>query len=98
MAASPAGKIGDVGPVSTGIKILRFRFLRYAKPEAISRGLSRSVAQPGRALRSGRRGRRFESCRSDQLLTHSTYHRDSYRDRYVGAISLFDREVHARTS
>ena len=26
----------------------------------------RSVAQPGRALRSGRRGRRFESCHSDQ--------------------------------
>ena len=26
---------------------------------------SRSVAQPGRALRSGRRGRRFKSCHSD---------------------------------
>ena len=68
MAASPAGKIGDVRPVSTGIKILRFRFLRCAKPKAISRGLSRSVAQPGRALRSGRRGRRFKSCHSDQGL------------------------------
>lgn len=29
--------------------------------------LFRSVAQPGRALRSGRRGRRFESSHSDQL-------------------------------
>jgi hypothetical protein len=28
--------------------------------------LSRSVAQPGRALCSGRRGRRFESSHSDQ--------------------------------
>ena len=28
----------------------------------------RSVAQLGRALRSGRRGRRFESCHSDFLL------------------------------
>ena len=27
----------------------------------------RSVAQPGRALRSGRRGRRFKSCHSDQV-------------------------------
>ncbi len=27
----------------------------------------RNVAQPGRALRSGRRGRRFKSCHSDQL-------------------------------
>jgi hypothetical protein len=39
--------------------------LRWPKPKAISRVLSRSVAQPGRALRSGRRGRRFESCHSD---------------------------------
>ena len=29
----------------------------------------RSVAQPGRALRSGRRGRRFESSHSDHYLS-----------------------------
>src|SRR6266581_3594649 len=29
---------------------------------------SRSVAQPGRAPRSGRGGRRFKSCHSDQLF------------------------------
>ena len=29
---------------------------------------TRSIAQSGRALRSGRRGRRFESCYSDQKL------------------------------
>src|SRR5262249_56335727 len=29
---------------------------------------SRSVAQPGRAPRSGRGGRRFKSCHSDQYL------------------------------
>ena len=46
-------------------KIPQFRFLRWQKPKAISRGLSRSVAQPGRALLSGSRGRRFESCHSD---------------------------------
>ena len=32
----------------------------------IFRPTCRSVAQPGRALRSGRRGRMFESCHSDQ--------------------------------
>src|SRR5690349_12563568 len=32
------------------------------------RGQHRSVAQPGRAPRSGRGGRRFKSCRSDQHL------------------------------
>ena len=34
---------------------------RYIRPSG------RSVAQPGSALRSGRRGRRFKSCHSDQL-------------------------------
>ena len=37
-----------------------WRYGRY------TRRLSRSVAQPGRALCSGRRGRRFESSHSDQ--------------------------------
>ncbi len=44
-------------------------FLRCGEGDAISRGLSRSVAQPGRALRSGRRGRRFESCHSDHFAS-----------------------------
>ena len=48
------------------VQIPWFGFLRCGEGDAISRGLSRSVAQPGRALRSGRRGRRFESCHSDQ--------------------------------
>src|SRR6202007_2093923 len=47
------------------LKISKIGFLQCVKGDAISRGLSRSVAQPGRALRSGRRGRRFESCHSD---------------------------------
>ena len=34
---------------------------------------SRSIAQPGRALRSGRRGRRFESCYSDQISNLSFF-------------------------
>ena len=33
-------------------------------------GACRSVAQPGRAPRSGRGGRRFKSCHSDQYLAH----------------------------
>jgi hypothetical protein len=36
-------------------------------------GLSRSVAQPGRALCSGRRGRRFESSHSDQGFSKSGF-------------------------
>ena len=31
---------------------------------------NRGVAQFGRALRSGRRGRKFESCRLDFIQTH----------------------------
>ncbi len=33
----------------------------------------RSIAQPGRALRSGRRGRRFESCYSDHEFKPLVY-------------------------
>ena len=44
--------------------IARVRGLRY-----IARG-RRSVAQPGRALLSGGRGRRFKSSHSDQLFCH----------------------------
>ena len=39
---------------------------RLRNAASISR-VSRSVAQPGRAPRSGRGGRRFKSCRSDQF-------------------------------
>ena len=31
------------------------------------------MAQFGRALRSGRRGRKFESCRLDELYRHSSW-------------------------
>jgi hypothetical protein len=47
----------------------------------------RSVAQSGRALRSGRRGRRFKSCHSDQFSRLFDVYRDSYRDRYVLSIT-----------
>ena len=42
-----------------------------SKPVIAERALARcrSVAQPGRALRSGRRGRRFKSCHSDHFPT-----------------------------
>ena len=67
------------GLFSLVVKMGRNGRLRPIKPMAISRVLTsgrrrqasphgRSVAQPGRALRSGRRGRRFESSHSDHLL------------------------------
>jgi hypothetical protein len=40
--------------------------LAHARPRRYMPALGRSVAQPGRALCSGRRGRRFESSHSDQ--------------------------------
>jgi hypothetical protein len=40
---------------------------RSAKPGNLARG-NRGVAQPGRALRLGRRCRRFKSCHPDQLF------------------------------
>src|SRR5882672_2661136 len=42
--------------------------LRPAGAVVIRPANSRSVAQPGRAPRSGRGGRRFKSCHSDQYL------------------------------
>ena len=67
------------GLFSLTVKMGRNGRLRPIEPMAISRVLTsgrrrqasphgRSVAQPGRALRSGRRGRRFESSHSDHLL------------------------------
>ena len=42
--------------------------LQVQNRDGISRSVSRSVAQPGRAPRSGRGGRRFKSCHSDHYL------------------------------
>src|ERR1700736_6513017 len=65
MAASPAGRICVFRPTFMGgassIRVLAVRETQGYKPPSC-----RSVAQPGRALRSGRRGRRFKSCHSDQ--------------------------------
>ena len=46
-------------------RTLMRRWLGDAFP---ARSHGRSVAQPGRALRSGRRGRRFESSHSDHFF------------------------------
>src|ERR1700687_6129250 len=66
-AASPAGRICVFRPTFTGvassIRLLAVRESQGYKPRSC-----RSVAQPGRALRSGRRGRRFKSCHSDHIL------------------------------
>jgi len=42
---------------------------RQSFVEPVSQDKKRGVAQPGRALRSGRRGRRFKSCHPDQKHT-----------------------------
>jgi AraC-like DNA-binding protein len=47
----------------------QYQFLQWAMCLAIRPAPSRSVAQPGRALRSGRRGRRFKSYHSDHGFT-----------------------------
>src|SRR5476649_1598863 len=44
-----------------------YRYNGASRGEGCSLALVRRVAQPGRALRSGRRGRRFESSLSDQF-------------------------------
>jgi hypothetical protein len=43
--------------------------LIYLRKPLSTSFLGRSVAQPGRALAWGARGRRFESCRSDHLFS-----------------------------
>jgi hypothetical protein len=63
---------------------------RHANPKTLhSKGvmdynanLSRGVAQPGRALRSGRRGRRFESSRPDHFPS-KTPHRAPQKARFL---------------
>jgi hypothetical protein len=70
--AAPARKPAKLPPCQGFGGRLRGRggIVIRAPPEArgVPIALVRRVAQPGRALRSGRRGRRFESSLSDQLL------------------------------
>ena len=60
--------------------------MRWRKRKAISRVLSRSVAQPGRALLSGSRGRRFESCHSDHQFRHLVYRPRDCRNEFASEI------------
>jgi hypothetical protein len=53
--------------------------------------LSRSVAQPGRALCSGRRGRRFKSSHSDQKF-HSKFNRFRRLGPPITATHFYMRE------
>ena len=66
----PAGKICVFRPTFTGIGS-SIRLLAVCETQGYKPRSCRSVAQPGRALRSGRRGRRFESCHSDQYSGYS---------------------------
>lgn len=69
-SAEITGCLIAAAPVSPFFRRLRFPaacLLRTTERLAISRPpVDRSVAQPGRAPRSGRGGRRFKSCHSDQ--------------------------------
>lgn len=47
--------------------------LDIKKKQAYKKNVFRNVAQPGRALRSGRRGRRFKSSHSDQYKKAEVY-------------------------
>ena len=49
---------------------------------------NRNVAQPGRALRSGRRGRRFKSCHSDHNIKGGVKHRLLYYERSALGLNL----------
>lgn len=54
---------------------------------------ARGVAQPGRALRSGRRGHRFKSCHPDQLSClegADSYELGSARSRIHGRLQISD--------
>ena len=54
---------------------------------------NRGVAQFGRALRSGRRGRRFESCRLDLLARWSSGQDDGLSRRKPGFDSRTGHEA-----
>ena len=68
---------------------IAIRALPRGRPKA--RPTYRRVAQPGRALRSGRRGRRFESSLSDQFsLASNTLEVQQRPDRAFGAVRRTD--------
>lgn len=62
--------------------------LRGCEELAISRASVRSVAQPGRALSSGGRGREFESRHSDHLYPCPANHLSKLRIAPTGAVAL----------
>ncbi len=66
LPALPA--VGQILRKQPGDAYLGMVFCNFA---ARMRQRTRNIAQPGRALRSGRRGRRFESCYSDQFRSLS---------------------------
>ena len=59
------------------------RLLAVCETQGYKPRSCRSVAQPGRALRSGRRGRRFESCHSDQDIFRDIFRRFACFPRYL---------------
>ena len=71
-AASFAARIGVVRPTFMGFASSIHR-LAVCETQGYKPRSCRSVAQPGRALRSGRRGRRFKSCHSDHYINGFGY-------------------------
>ena len=70
------------GPHSRGVPS-SIRLLAVCETQGYKPRTCRSVAQPGRALRSGRRGRRFESCHSDQDIFRDIFRRFACFPRYL---------------
>ena len=56
----------------------------------------RGVAQPGRALRSGRRGRRFKSCHPDHLEQRPGPRRSAWRRRTRGLLAPVEQPQNRR--
>ena len=72
--------------------------LRPAGPSSISAPPSRSVAQSGRALRSGRRGRRFKSCHSDHSFSRDNPSPEGPRSCRGKSATCADSSAHWRLS
>ena len=60
--------LGEIFPRWAGFWLLRVLLAILSLLGMIDNYMYRCVAQPGSALRSGRRGRRFESSYTDQML------------------------------
>ncbi len=70
--------------------------MQFQENNAILNKLKRCVAQFGRALRSGRRGRRFKSCRIDSLAgAPEALRNQSFRSFFARKLQAMQKEKEA---